>query len=74
MCTAEAGFITGSEVSQDLRDQRRAALDRAWAAYRDLSNDLQREQARSVAVAGELLVGTEQLLRELTEAGSSAAS
>ncbi|MEV7104015.1 hypothetical protein [Streptomyces atroolivaceus] len=48
--------------------------DRAWAAYRDLSNDLQCEQAGSVAVAGELLVETEQLLRELTEAGSPAAS
>ncbi|MDF9868723.1 hypothetical protein OKW18_000861 [Streptomyces pratensis] len=74
MCTAEAGFITGSEVSHDLRGQRNTALDRAWAAYRDLSNDLQREQARSVAVAGELRVETKQVLRELTEAGSPAAS
>ncbi len=71
---AEVGFITGSEASQDLRDQRNAELDWAWTAYRDLSNDLQREQAPSVAVAGEPLVETQQLLCDLTEAGSPAAS
>ncbi|MEW1686908.1 aromatic acid exporter family protein [Streptomyces sp. NPDC091265] len=65
VCGAEAELIEGAGTSQTLRDQRDAALETAWVAYEDLTRDLPREEAAAIAVAGELIVETQQLLREL---------
>lgn len=67
VCNAEADLLEGAGPSQPLRDQRHAALERARIVHEELTTEFQREQGAAIAVGGELVVETQQLLRELAD-------
>jgi hypothetical protein len=65
VCNSEAELLAVAGPSQSVRDQRDAALERAWSAHEELTTDFQRENWAAIAVGGELVVETQELLREL---------
>ncbi|MEV6793447.1 FUSC family protein [Streptomyces sp. NPDC051320] len=73
VCRVDAEIIEGSGRSQTLQDQRDAALKEAMSAHRSLTTDFQREDGTAVAVGGELVVETQQLLGELAALADSPA-
>ncbi|MFE5113892.1 aromatic acid exporter family protein [Streptomyces sp. NPDC056663] len=67
VCNAEADLLEGAGPAQPLCDERHAALERARTVCEELTTEFKREQGAAIAVGGELVVETQQLLRELAD-------